>query len=133
MKKENFLRFLNCAFYLGNKSINDESLVNCSNSSDSDDAPEEFTFSSGRADALSAIKSQQLADKETRELKRKRRQIKDIQLCKQKEEKLSRLKSLKLPDELFDNVLSPSSTKPEKSRKISKQESVPRTHLSIFK
>ena len=105
------------------------------NPSDSDEAPEDISFSSAAASALSQLKLKQLAQKETAELKKKKRQMKDLKLCKQKEEKVQRLKKLsskKLPDELFKELPHSSTSKSKLNKKGCKQPNlISKTHLSM--
>ena len=62
--------------------------------------------------------------------------MKDIKLCKQKEEKINRLKklsSIKLPDELFDDLPHFLTSKSRLEKKGRTQHNmISKTHLSII-
>lgn len=105
--------------------------------SDSDEAPDDVSFSKAKCAALSVLKAEEQFKRVTKEEQKKRRQKKEALMKEQKVKHLQSLASKRLPDNLVDII----SAQPiqqfqqdskKKQRMRIKSENAIHDHISIF-
>lgn len=106
--------------------------------SDSDEAPDDVSFSKSKVAALSLLKAEEQFKRITKEEQKKRRQKKEALMKEQKAKTLQSLASKRLPDNLVD-VISAQPVQQEsqqdsekKQRKRTKSGNASSGHISIF-
>jgi hypothetical protein len=107
--------------------------------SDSDEAPDDVSFSKSKVAALSILKAEEQFKRITKEEQKKRRQKKETLMKEQKAKTLQSLASKRLPDNLVD-VISAQPVQQQsqqdsekKQRKRTKSGNASSGHISIFR
>jgi hypothetical protein len=107
--------------------------------SDSDEAPDDVSFSKSKVAALSILKAEEQFKRITKEEQKKRRQKKEALMKEQKAKTLQSLASKRLPDNLVD-VISAQPVQQQsqqdsekKQRKRTKSGNASSGHISIFR